>query len=166
MGATSIARVSPGMVASTWWLTPSRNRFAPQTLDQLDALGSVWHAHRRRRKYHRSARVALSISPIGETHPNVAAADGVSLFTGSLIRNETPFGAHRVIYTRLGVSGNQWPVAVANSNVSGGDTPLSVQFNSTGSTDPDGTLAAYDWDFGDGNTSTQADPSPYTTLHW
>jgi PKD repeat protein len=70
----------------------------------------------------------------------------------------------RVGYTRLGVGGNQWPVAVAHSNVTGGDTPLDVAFNSTGSSDPDGTLAAYGWDFGDGSTSVSANPGhTYTT---
>jgi PKD repeat protein len=33
-----------------------------------------------------------------------------------------------------------------------------VSFSSTGSYDPDGTIVAYDWDFGDGTTSTVANP--------
>jgi len=34
-----------------------------------------------------------------------------------------------------------------------------VNFSSSGSSDSDGTIAAYLWDFGDGNSSTQANPS-------
>ncbi len=34
-----------------------------------------------------------------------------------------------------------------------------IQFNSTLSGDDDGTIASYAWDFGDGNTSTQANPT-------
>ena len=34
-----------------------------------------------------------------------------------------------------------------------------VQFDGTGSSDPDGTIVSYDWDFGDGNTGTGATPS-------
>jgi PKD repeat protein len=45
----------------------------------------------------------------------------------------------------------------------------SVQFDGSGSSDPDGTIVAYDWDFGDGGTATgvapmyaYADPGTYT----
>ena len=45
-----------------------------------------------------------------------------------------------------------------------GTAPLQVSFTSTGSADPDGTIASYSWDFGDGNTSTDQNPvHTYTT---
>lgn len=34
-----------------------------------------------------------------------------------------------------------------------GDAPLTVSFNGTGSADQDGTIAAYDWSYGDGTTN-------------
>ena len=34
-----------------------------------------------------------------------------------------------------------------------------VQFDGTGSTDPDGTIVAYDWDYGDGNAGSGATPT-------
>ncbi|CAN5247103.1 PKD domain-containing protein [soil metagenome] len=37
-------------------------------------------------------------------------------------------------------------------------TDLTVAFDSAGSADPDGTVASYAWDFGDGETSTNANP--------
>lgn len=41
-------------------------------------------------------------------------------------------------------------------------TALSVAFDATGSTDPDGTVASWAWDFGDGTTGTGATPvHPY-----
>ncbi|WP_313408297.1 PKD domain-containing protein [Aeromicrobium sp.] len=49
---------------------------------------------------------------------------------------------------------NQAPQAGFTHEVDG----LAVAFTST-SGDPDGSIASYDWDFGDGTTSTQANPS-------
>ena len=43
-------------------------------------------------------------------------------------------------------------------------TNVAVNFSSAGSMDPDGNIVAYAWDFGDGGTSTAANPShTYTT---
>jgi PKD repeat protein len=58
-----------------------------------------------------------------------------------------------------GGGSNQSPVAVAAANPQSGDAPLTVQFNSDGSYDPDGTIATIVWDFGDGGTSNEANPS-------
>lgn len=57
-----------------------------------------------------------------------------------------------------GGGGNQSPVANANGPYSG-DVNTNIAFNSNGSSDPDGTVAAYSWDFGDGNSSSSANPS-------
>ncbi len=46
---------------------------------------------------------------------------------------------------------NQPPVASASATPVTGTAPLAVQFSSEGSTDPDGTIVAYAWDFGDGS---------------
>jgi PKD repeat protein len=58
----------------------------------------------------------------------------------------------------LSAPANVAPVANANGNYSG-VAGSAVSFFSTGSRDSDGTLTAYLWDFGDGGTSTQANPS-------
>ena len=46
---------------------------------------------------------------------------------------------------------NQFPIAHAHASVTAGQAPLAVTFTSTGSTDPDGTIQSYQWDFGDGS---------------
>jgi len=56
-------------------------------------------------------------------------------------------------------TGNQPPVAVASATPQSGDAPLAVTFNSAGSNDSDGSIASYSWNFGDGNTSTSANPA-------
>lgn len=53
---------------------------------------------------------------------------------------------------------NQPPTAIASANPTSGGAPLLVQFTGSGSTDIDGTIVSYAWDFGDGNSSTQPDP--------
>ena len=67
-------------------------------------------------------------------------------------------GAFESSYSGGGGS-NQPPVAVASANPENGNAPLTVQFSSDGSSDPDGAISAYAWDFGDGDTSNEANPS-------
>ncbi|MFJ5269906.1 PQQ-dependent sugar dehydrogenase [Streptomyces sp. NPDC088358] len=56
------------------------------------------------------------------------------------------------------------PTAQAKADVTSGKTPLAVAFSSAGSTDPDGDALSHAWNFGDGATSTAANPShTYTT---
>ncbi len=60
---------------------------------------------------------------------------------------------------------NLAPVAEATVAPDEGPAPLLVDFEGSGSTDPDGTIVGYEWDFGDGATSSEADPShTYTDL--
>ncbi|MFI5932262.1 PQQ-dependent sugar dehydrogenase [Actinoplanes sp. NPDC051494] len=54
--------------------------------------------------------------------------------------------------------GNHAPAAVATADVTKGVAPLTVHFSGSGSTDPDGDPLGYAWAFGDGTTSTAADP--------
>jgi PKD repeat protein len=49
---------------------------------------------------------------------------------------------------------NQPPVARATATPATGVAPLSVSFDGTASSDPDGTVTRYDWQFGDGGSAT------------
>ncbi|MGC4914173.1 PQQ-dependent sugar dehydrogenase [Streptomyces albogriseolus] len=57
------------------------------------------------------------------------------------------------------VTGGRAPVAQATADITSGVAPLEVAFSSAGTTDPDGDTLSYAWTFGDGATSTAADPS-------
>ncbi|MGD8587508.1 MAG: PKD domain-containing protein [Chromatiales bacterium] len=58
--------------------------------------------------------------------------------------------------------GNQPPVADPNGPYSG-QIGVALTFDGTGSTDPDGTIVSYDWDFGDGTVVSDAGPTPSHT---
>jgi len=89
----------------------------------------------------------------------------VDLTSGEYYGNAPDMGAFESTYTGSGGGGNnQSPVAVATASPQSGDAPLTVQFNSDSSYDPDGTVATFAWDFGDGGTSSAANPS-YTYVN-
>ncbi|MFT4297058.1 MAG: PKD domain-containing protein [Micropruina sp.] len=76
-------------------------------------------------------------------------------FTIALKVTDDRGGSHTVTHDVVTtMPPNQHPNAAFTSSVS----KLKVNFTNQ-STDPDGTVASYAWDFGDGGTSTQASPS-------
>ena len=50
--------------------------------------------------------------------------------------------------------GNQPPVAIASAVPTSGTQPLNVSFNGSSSYDPDGSITAYNWTFGDGGSAS------------
>jgi glucose/arabinose dehydrogenase/PKD repeat protein len=63
---------------------------------------------------------------------------------------------HKITYT----AANQAPVVQVSANPTSGTTaPLTVNFSSAGTSDPENQTLSYNWDFGDGGSSTQANPS-------
>ncbi|WP_432899673.1 carbohydrate-binding protein [Micromonospora matsumotoense] len=55
--------------------------------------------------------------------------------------------------------GNRAPAARASADRTSGPAPLTVNFSSAGSADPEGGALTYSWAFGDGTTSTAANPT-------
>ncbi|HCT77831.1 MAG TPA: hypothetical protein DGT23_14825, partial [Micromonosporaceae bacterium] len=74
--------------------------------------------------------------------------------------NNADSGVYRIDYA----AGDAAPIAIASGSPTSGPTPLTVNFSSAGSNDPGGQPITYAWTFGDGGTSTAANPShTYTT---
>lgn len=57
------------------------------------------------------------------------------------------------------VQNNQAPIVNISATPTSGPTPLEVAFSSAGSSDPEGQPLTYSWTFGDGTTSTAANPA-------
>ena len=58
---------------------------------------------------------------------------------------------------------NQGPTAAFSSQQKQGT--LDVQFNATGSSDPDGNVVSYEWDFGDGQDTVATEGAVYTRIY-
>ncbi|MBM0231298.1 ThuA domain-containing protein [Micromonospora sp. STR1_7] len=71
-------------------------------------------------------------------------------------------GLYRIDY----IQGGRSPIAKATGTPTSGSAPLTVQFSSAGTADPDpGNTLSYQWTFGDGTTSTAANPSHVYTAN-
>ncbi len=81
------------------------------------------------------------------THPTLGGLYAVD-FVSATVR--------KIVYAP---NGNRVPTATATASAAIGASPLSVDFNSAGSSDPDGFPLTFSWDFGDGATSAEAAPT-------
>ena len=72
-----------------------------------------------------------------------------------VIASFTDDAVHRIAYA----PGNKTPLALLSAEPRWGDLPLTVSFRASDSSDPDGNPLTYLWDFGDGATSTEPDPT-------
>lgn len=72
-------------------------------------------------------------------------------------------GSLMIQFSIVDQGGNLLPTAVA-SGIDDTVTPFMVHFSSAGSNDPDGSIASYYWDFGDG-LGTSMEPNPSYTFN-
>jgi PKD repeat protein len=108
-----------------------------------------------------SAGFAVGDTSDQEIIPAVTSIAGHTIVAASSFRDESQLQTYRLTSELLGGSptGNRWPVAIASGSPASGDVPLMVNFSATGSFDPDGTVANYAWDFGDGGAGVGENPT-------
>ena len=79
-------------------------------------------------------------------------------YTGSTLSTTVPQQSITLFVLPAG-SANRSPVAAMQATPTSGNVPLTVQFTSTGSSAPDGSIASYAWSFGNGATASGASTS-------
>ena len=92
----------------------------------------------------------------GTTGTGVTAAhtyNAVGTYTAQLIVTDDS-AASDTFTVAINVNANQPPTAVFTATPTTGAAPLLVNVDASASTDPDGNILAYDWDFGDGTVGT------------
>jgi PKD repeat protein len=100
----------------------------------------------------------LSAAVTGGTY--YIAVDGAGAGTG--ITGYTDYGSlgQFILTGSVPAPAGLPPVAaISPSGPIRGVGPLTVSFNGSGSSDPEGSTLSFDWDFGDGGSSTEANPT-------
>ena len=75
---------------------------------------------------------------------------------GGFGRDNPNSGIYRVDY----ISGSRSPLAIATATPDNGQEPLTVSFSGLGSSDPEGALLTYAWDFDGDGTVDSTEPTP------
>jgi len=98
----------------------------------------------------------VEVKPFADTTTHIVSM-AVHPLDGSLyyVRfDENGSQIYQIVY-----GGNTRPTAVFTVDQQYGKSPLEVKFKGSKSFDPDGESLSYFWDFGDGTTSNQTDPT-------
>lgn len=96
--------------------------------------------------------------PYGDPVKLVEGPDG-SIYYVDLGFNDAHVPNPAAIRKIRHLPGNRPPVAAVTLDPSSGAVPLTVAFSSAGSYDPEGTSLSYEWQFGDGASSTEPNPT-------
>lgn len=95
-----------------------------------------------------------SSSSTGETTSHTYSADGTYTIVLTVTDDNGATDTDSQTVSISTTSLNTFPVASFTSSVSSGTAPLSVDFDASSSTDSDGTIASYAWDYGDSTSGT------------
>ena len=109
-----------------------------------------------------SMNAAISLTVAAGTYSLIVEGVG----KGDVVTGYSDYGSlgeYSISGTIVSPGVTQPPVAVATAAPTGGAAPLAVAFSGGGSHDPDGTISAYAWSFGDtGSANTSTASHTYT----
>ena len=94
---------------------------------------------------------------VSDIHPTSFAInpkDGAIYYTNYFYPN-----IHEIRRLSYNPTANRRPTVVQSATTIFGKAPLTVNFRASDSKDPEGTSLRYEWDFGDGNKSNDANPN-------
>jgi len=158
-GATTVASTTATVTAVTGNLPPEPNANGPYTGDVGESINFSFAGTN-----DPDGNLASGFWDFGDgttsTVPNpthVYTSEGTYTVILSVTDNDGATATDETTAT-IGGGGNANPVANANGPYSAA-LGEAIGFSSLGSGDSDGTITAYLWNFGDGNTSSSADPS-------
>ena len=84
--------------------------------------------------------------------------------TDNTVDLELPAASVTILRFDLGTTPtNSVPIALATATPTSGTSPLTVQLNGAGSTDADGTIVAYAWDWAGGSATGERTTATFTT---
>jgi PKD repeat protein len=90
----------------------------------------------------------------GATIAHVYVSAGNFVATLTVKDNSGATDSASVQITVTAAPANKAPSAVISANSTSGDAPLAVSFSGSTSSDPDGSIQSYQWNFGDGKTGS------------
>ena len=89
----------------------------------------------------------------------IASVTALNVSGGSTFTNIQSTGITSVKDLIIYGNGNLAPTAKVGADKTYGPANLTVNFSSSGSSDPEGGALTYSWNFGDGSTSSSQNPS-------
>jgi PKD repeat protein len=121
--------------------------------------------------YDANGTLVASANPVDALNASISASnvaagtyylkvDGIG--KGDLATGYSDYGSlgQYVVSGSAPAAADQAPIAIASATPTSGTAPVTVNFNGSGSYDPDGGALTYSWNFGDGSAaSTVANPS-------
>ena len=103
-----------------------------------------------------------NVRPISPRGPSAFGGDMSVIWMNGGYPSYVAYGT--TIHALMAAATNAPPIADTEPAVRSGPAPLEVAFETTGSTDPDGSIASYEWDFGDGTSGTGSEPTHSYTV--